>query len=140
MTTASTDEPNWAMVVALLPELESPDFKPGTWHSRPGEIPYFQASASTQRLVQALDESGVVYSFDWGEWQHHAERLVQDERALARADLSTLRKLLVVHVRKDRFLEGHFAEMLASGHLVAILRRVVALRSELVKGEDNTAG
>lgn len=84
--------------------------------------------------MRALYESGVVYNFDWVEWQGEAERLVRSDGALEQADLSTLRKLLVLHVRKDRFCEGHFAEMLDSGHVRAILRRVAALRPALNQG------
>ncbi len=80
--------------------------------------------------MHALYESGVVYSFDWTTWQGHAQRLTENERALARASLSTLRKLLVLHVRNDRFCEGHLAEVMESGHLVGILRRVALLQSK----------
>jgi len=122
------------MVLAFLPELEAQDFRAGSWGSRPGEMPYFEPSGVTERLVQALYESGVVYNFDWVKWQDEAERLVQSDPGLDHADLSTLRNLLVLHVRNDRFCEGHFAEMLESGHVCAILRRVAVLTSTPNKG------
>jgi hypothetical protein len=66
--------------------------------------------------------------FDWGEWQPRAHALYRDPQALGRARLSTLRRLLTLHVRKDRFCEGHLAAMLAEGHIQAILRRIAELR------------
>jgi len=36
---------------------------------------------------------------------------------LERADLETIRKLLTLHVRKERFCEGHLLGMFESGHL-----------------------
>lgn len=126
--------PDWAMVLAFLPELEALDFQAGSWRSRPGEMPYFEPSGVAERLVQAVYESGVAYDFDWVKWQDEAERLVQSDPGLGQAGLSILRKLLVLHVRKDRFCEGHFAEMLESGHVRAILRRVAVLTSTSNKG------
>jgi hypothetical protein len=49
--------------------------------------------------------------------------------ALETANLLTLRKLLTVHVRKDRFVEGHLARMLECGHITAILRRLREVRA-----------
>jgi Family of unknown function (DUF6508) len=53
---------------------------------------------------------------------------MQDPALLAQADLLTLRKLLTAHVRQDRFIEGHLAQMLENGHISAILRRLRELR------------
>jgi hypothetical protein len=42
----------------------------------------------------------------------------------------TLRKLLTTHVRADRFVEGHLAGVLESGHMLAILRRLKDIRQQ----------
>ena len=60
-------------------------------------------------------------------WQRVAERYMREPSILARARLPTLRKLLTLHARKDRFCEGHFAAVLESGHFLAILKRVETL-------------
>jgi hypothetical protein len=130
--------PNWDAIVALLPTIEAADFRAGTWHSPPGALPHFEATPSTTRLIEVLYESGVVNDFDWPAWQKRAERLVRDPQALSRAQLPTLRRLLTVHVRKERFCEGHLAAMLESGHIAAILRRVAELRPKTGrKGQMN---
>jgi O-acetyl-ADP-ribose deacetylase len=57
---------------------------------------------------------------------------MDDPKAIAGADLLTLRKLLTAHVRGDRFTEGHLAAVLEKGHILAILKRLEQIRAELV--------
>jgi uncharacterized protein DUF6508 len=117
---------DWAAVLAFLPVFEQPGFSPGQWE---GE--YFSAFYSyypeVLRFLETLDSAGVIYGFDWPAWQREAERYMREPSVLARARLPTLRKLLTLHARKDRFCEGHFAAVLESGHIIAILKRVETL-------------
>ena len=83
-----------------------------------------------QRFVSALHEHGFIRPFDWGGWQSEAERYVEDPAQLQRADLETICKLLTIHVRKERFCEGHLAAMFECGHLTAVLRRLADLLEE----------
>ncbi len=53
--------------------------------------------------------------------------LIDDPDAVRSADLLTCRKLLTTHVRAYRFSEGHLAEVIKSGHIAAVLRRVAEL-------------
>ena len=39
-------------------------------------------------------------------------------------DAETAERLLSGDVRKDRFVEGHFAEMITRGHITVLLRRL----------------
>jgi len=72
-----------------------------------------------------------VGGFDWGAWQEEAIRLVYDPDALAKADLVTIQKLLVLHWRKDRFCEGHWDMAHRCGHLAAVARRLAELAEEM---------
>jgi len=117
----------WAEVLQYLPIFDQPMFTPGIWVEAEGTLPFFRYSRESVGFVETLYSSGVVFDFDWPEWQAEAERLVSDQEALAAADLSTLRKLLTTHVRKDRFCEGHLASVLESGHIASILRRITTL-------------
>jgi hypothetical protein len=78
-------------------------------------------------FVDTLYGVGWVLPFDWPEWQPTAEDLLNDPEKLEAADLVTIQKLLTVHVRKDRFCDGHLLGMLQCGHIVAILRRLKSL-------------
>jgi O-acetyl-ADP-ribose deacetylase len=80
------------------------------------------------RFQRVLYQSGLLaFAFNWLEWQDTAEEYVEHPDRLARADLTTLRKLLLTHIRKERFSSGHLAEMIDRGHILAILQRLDAL-------------
>ncbi len=127
MPNRDTDSPRWDDLLVFLPELESPDFAPGESHMPEGHLPYYSLGDTGSRLMKACYASGVMVDFDWAAWQAPARELAENPRALERADLLTLRKLLTGHLRNDRFCEGHFGEVLESGHIAAILRRAAQL-------------
>lgn len=72
----------------------------------------------------ALYECGLVQSYNWTAFSARASSLYEDPEEMSRAGLRTVVKLLTFHVRRDRFVEGHLCNMLAEGHLLAILRRI----------------
>ncbi len=88
-------------------------------------MPYYTMSAEASSFHKALYELGFIRPFDWGGWKHEAARYVDDLTMLETADLETLCKLLTLHVRAERFCDGHLASMYECGHLTAILNRLV---------------
>ena len=122
-------EANWELALTALPILEAPDFRAGSWCSEPDTFPFYAFDPGAMRVLEILHESGVIRPFNWVAWQSTAERLYRDPKALGRVRLSTLGRLLTVHVRKDRFCEGHLASMFESGHITDILRRAAELLS-----------
>ncbi|WP_406699679.1 DUF6508 domain-containing protein [Singulisphaera sp. Ch08] len=119
---------------AILPFLALFDTKGycyGGWHTPRGEFGYYSYSEDVSSFIQVLYKQGWVVSFDWPQWQEEAERLVESPTDLARADAATIRRLLTLHVRKDRFCEGHLAEMLKNGHILALLYRLREIRDEV---------
>ena len=125
----SQKEANWDLALTALPILEAPDFQAGSWCSKPDTFPFYAFDPGAMRVLEILHESGVIRPFNWVAWQSTAERLYRDPKALGRARLSTLGRLLTVHVRKDRFCEGHLASMFECGHITTILRRAAELLS-----------
>jgi hypothetical protein len=121
------EEPRWDDVLAFLPELEAPGFDAGDMVWEEGQFPYFNLTPVGTRLYRTLYDSGVPLEFNWSKWGRRADELMHDPRALGRARLVTLRKLLYGHVRYDRFCEGHFGLVLESGHIAAVLRRAAHL-------------
>jgi hypothetical protein len=104
---------------------------------------YFAYSPEVDGFIRTLNEQNVLVPFDWTSWQGEAQRYRSDPEALAEADLLTLRRLLTTHIRADRFVEGHLASMLESGHITAILRRLREIREQMpsrgfLKGIDTT--
>ena len=90
----------------------------------PISMPIMIYGETIEKLVKLAYEHDLVVSFDWTEWQSQAEELINDPVKLAGADLVMVQRLMTLHVRKERFCEGHLSEMHASGHLVALLRRI----------------
>jgi hypothetical protein len=92
-----------------------------------GEIPvmgHLEYHPAVHKFMDACYENGMVLSFDWGAWSEEAHRHMRDPRLVMSASLNTCMKLLTTHLRAERFCDGHLAEVLRSGHINAILRRL----------------
>jgi hypothetical protein len=118
-------------VLAFLPIFERPGYTFGEWITQEGQLPYFDYSADVLAFEKALYNQGIIFAFDWPAWGEEVKRYQSDAQALQRADLLALRKLLTAHVRADRFVEGHLASVLESGHITAILRRLRQIRDAM---------
>lgn len=116
-------------ILAYLPILETPGFKFGEVISRPGEFGYASMAREVDAFVQALYDNRWVEPFPWVEFQDEAEGYFEHPERLATVDLETIRKLLTLHVRKERFCDGHLLDMLEKGHIQAILRRLANLHA-----------
>jgi ADP-ribosyl-[dinitrogen reductase] hydrolase len=125
-------------VLEYLPIFERPGYQAGEWRTYEGGFPNFAYCSEVADFIQTLYEQDFIIYLDWTGWREHAERYQSGSASLAEADLHTLRKLLTVHVRADRFVEGHLAGVFASGHIAAILRRLEQVRGEMA--ERDTGG
>ena len=119
--------PDWTQAIGFLAVFEAPDFRFGNWRQPEGQFGYYEYNPEVLLFIGALNDASIVLDFAWGAWQPKALRYSEDPARLERARLLTIRKLLTLHLRKDRFVEGHLAEMLESGHITAILRRAASL-------------
>ncbi len=125
-------------VVCFLPKLRSipaPDVAhwPKATKDKDGVLSLCLAPvyhAQVQALMIALGKYGFIQPFDWARWQNRAEKFFQNPELLKKASIRTCIKLLTTHVRKDRFVGGHFGIMVSSGHFAAILQRLAELRNE----------
>ena len=118
-------------LLRYLPIFEKQDYQFGQWLEPEGQFPYFSFSPEVDEFIGALRKQGIIIRFDWTSWRKEAERYQTDPKALETADLLTLRKLLTVHVRAERFTEGHLANVFGSGHIIAILRRLKQIREKM---------
>lgn len=97
----------WRPVVALVDALEA------------------GASDATRDLRRETHRAGLVTSFDWPTWMTGRGReLAGQPDQIAQATLEECRRLLVAHLRRDRFVTDHLLGVIAAGEVVAILRRV----------------
>ncbi len=122
--------PDYDRLLAFIEVFDTPEFSSGQWEFCRGCLPEFTYAPETNAFVQTLYDDGWTIVFDWGRWQGEAVELLNEPEKLNAASMETLRKLLTLHVRKDRFCEGHLASVLKSGHILAILKRIRDIREE----------
>ena len=120
---------DWPAVLRFLPVFERSDFVFSEWITSANTFPYCNYNDDVVAFMTALYDAGVVADFNWPDWQQDAEIFVADRKKVAEADLWTLQRLLTLHVRKERFCEGHLDAMLKSEHITAILRRIAEIHS-----------
>ena len=118
---------NIEAILAFLPVLEAKGFAFGEIVAQPGQLGHTRMAQEVDGLVQALYDNGWVEPFDWSKFQDEAIGYFENPSRLETVDVDTVRKLLTLHVRKDRFCDGHLLEMLEKGHIQAILRRLAQL-------------
>ena len=95
-------------------------------------------SSLVRRIVKEFHSRQFMYAFDYMAWMDEAERLMGDRDALATADLEALRKLLVVHWRRDYWDNDHthWESIAANGHLAALLERMRELADGMEPSSD----
>lgn len=127
----------WVRLLAYLPALGDPASDPGGWSearqtgSAAARMPNAIWPPVLDDFVRTLYSDGFIGAFDWPTWAHgEGRRFMQDQGALAEASLDDLRRVLISHVRADRFNEGHLLAEYQSGTLAAILRRAEELVCE----------
>ena len=100
-----------------------------------GQFPLFDSKESVMQFSSSTlrQRLGAPTAFDWTEWQESAEEFVEDRR---KSKSRRHHDPEIVHdpFRADRFCEGHLAAMFENGHVVALLRRLKAIRDDSHSG------
>jgi len=116
---------NLANLLEFIPIFEDPAFCPT------GEIPMDEADwpdadfmKLVSRFMDACYKNGFVVRFDWENWETEAMAFVKDPALLEKADLAVVRRLLTWHIRQNRFTKNHVASMMATKHILILLRRL----------------
>ncbi len=118
-------------ILAFMPIFERPSAS--LYEVRPDLSmmdPYVYAPEFTQ-FIQGLYRENLVIDFNWVAWKDEAAKYLKNSSQINSADLETLQKLITTHVRADRFNSGHLAQMVESGHILAILRRLATIRGQM---------
>lgn len=92
--------------------------------------PYIYAPEFNQ-FIKGLYRENLVIDFNWVAWKDEAAKYLKNPRQIESADLETLQKLITTHVRADRFNSGHMAQMVENGQILAILKRLAAIRRQM---------
>jgi hypothetical protein len=75
--------------------------------------------------------AGQPWWSDYGYKPHAAAQMLADGEGIAQATMDEIKTMLTYCVRGERFADGHWAAMLESGRVAAILRRLAVLREGL---------
>lgn len=70
----------------------------------------------------------------WADYDYRpleAYAMLSDDQFISTASLDNIKTMLTYCVRGERFGDGHWAYMLETGRIVALLRRLAVLRSEM---------
>jgi hypothetical protein len=70
----------------------------------------------------------------WSDFEYdprEAWAMLNDDEVIAKASLEEIRTMLTYCVRGERFADSHWAYMLETGRIVAVLRRLAAIREEM---------
>jgi hypothetical protein len=68
---------------------------------------------------------------DYGYKPEEAARMLADGELIGRASLGQIRAMLTFCVRGERFCDGHRESLLKGGQIVALLRRLAAIRERM---------
>jgi O-acetyl-ADP-ribose deacetylase len=117
-------------ILKYLPIFEQEGFSFCKWE-HDGEHLILKYAKEVSDFSKVLYDTGFIYYFSWSNWEHKAKEIYINQKLLDSADLLTIRRLLITHVRKENFCDGHFAEMLEQGHIQAILRQLKRIRVKM---------
>ena len=92
------------------------------------QMPFYVRSPIVGEFVGGLDKKGLLVPFDWMAWSDTADSYIGNPESLLDASADVCFKLLTLHIRADRFTDGHLAQMLENGHITTILKRLREIR------------
>jgi len=78
-------------------------------------------------FITVICATDFVAPFDWMTEFPKDDPRWDDVHLLKEADAATVRKLLIAHLRLDRFSDGHLQRIMTSGYLEAALSRLRTL-------------
>lgn len=78
-------------------------------------------------IYKTFYETNFLVDFNWSNWEK-GRKIINSSDAIKIADLLTLRMLITIIVRNDRFNEGSFERAVENGTIRLILERVNELK------------
>ena len=118
-------------LLVFLPTFGQATKKHATFRLPEHSLPWWELSTDAMAFIQAIYHNEFVISFDWVTWQEEGFRYIKSRKKVAQADLQTICQLLTLHVRRNRFCDGHFAAQLENGHMAAILHRLAHIAEDM---------
>jgi hypothetical protein len=89
-----------------------------------GREPYPIWAEEVREFYRELEYDGFLLEYDTPVLQKELKRYIDDPSLLSEIDLETICRLFTAHLQRETFCEGHFPEMVRSGHMCALLERL----------------
>jgi hypothetical protein len=124
-------------LTAYLPRLYAEVFHPvikwngGKQKDGTFTMPYPDYDPLVEEFYRAVSSGGWL---DTGYNPEQAYQMLKDENLVKSASLSQIRTMLTFCVRGERFSDGHWAEMIAQGHIRRLLERLNEIAEQLKSG------
>jgi len=100
-----------------------------------GNLPFMLCySEEVNEFVKDFYKSNLVYNFNWSEWQNEALNYFEKPELLKNVDIEIIRKLLTLHVRKERFCEGHLIDKIVKINNKKLLKVVESAKPAAPNG------
>ncbi len=113
-------------LLAYLPVFERPGWEPvRQWRGGADEFPYPQYAPEVDEFFTLTAQPR------WSDYHYDpqsAEAVLEDDAAVRAAGLGQVRTLLTYCTRGERFSDGFWGEMVRTGRVAALLRRLQELR------------
>ena len=87
-------------------------------------LPY-EYPEEIQDFIRKLYQANIIQPFNWVAWRESEEgqQLMGYPSRIKDASMEAVIKLLVTHLRSDRFIAGHLATVIEEGQISMILER-----------------
>jgi len=128
------DTQDFEVILSYLPSFERQAYDFGEMIDEKGTLPWADYSGEVMEFYKDLYLHHFIVDFDWPSWQHVAIEYFQNPELIKTADLVTIRRLFTVHIRKDRFCEGHLLSVLENGHITMMLQRLATIYKSIIEG------
>ena len=90
-------------------------------------LPYFEYSDEVYQFIKLLYKTDFIVKFNWSKWDE-GKKIINDKDLISQANLLTLRMLMTVIIRMDRFFEGSLLDRIKNGTILNILYRLKVLK------------
>ena len=85
----------------------------------------FEYPEEIQDFIRRLYQANIIQPFNWVAWRESDEGqiLMSNPSRIREASLENVIKLLIAHLRSDRFIAGHLTTAIEEGQISNILER-----------------
>jgi len=90
--------------------------------------PYVYSREVNKFLATIIKEEFTIV-FDWVEWREEAVKYFKEPELIDSASITTLRKLMTMFIRKERFCSGFINSVIDTGMILRILERLNTIKN-----------